>query len=140
MSGSTVLCARNAHITLYDVTTWRWVNLVNPLKTKLRHVSVQVDEDKQKKVMDAPARLRVSCLVMLQVKVTEGVSGHAADFLQRTATGPSCGKSIHVPHLRALRGCSLVSSKLLKSRKSAACQLPPPPVQKPPLLPYFPYG
>ena len=38
-----------------------------------------------------------------------------------TATGPSCGKSIHVPHLRALRGCSLVSSKLLKSRKSAAC-------------------
>ena len=54
----------------------------------------------------------------------EGVSGHAANFLhfsKRTATGPSCGKSIHVPHLRALRGCSLVSSKLLKSRKSAAC-------------------
>ena len=77
--------------------------------------------------MDAPARLRVSCLVMLQVKVTEGVSGHAADFLQRTATGPSCGKSIHVPHLRALRGCSLFSSKLLKSRKSAACPEPPRP-------------
>ena len=57
-------------------------------------------------------------------KVTEGVSGHTADFLlfsKRTATGPSCGKSIHIPHLRALRGCSLVSSKLLKSRKSAAC-------------------
>ena len=29
-SSSTALCARNAHITLYDVTTWRWVNLVNP--------------------------------------------------------------------------------------------------------------
>ena len=32
------------------------------------------------------------------VKVTEGSSGHAADFLlfsKRTATGPSCGKSIH---------------------------------------------
>ena len=29
-SSSTVLCARNAHITLYDVTTWSWVNLVNP--------------------------------------------------------------------------------------------------------------
>ena len=68
---------------------------------------------------------------MLQVKVTEGVSGHAADFLQRTATGPSCGKSIHVPHLRALRGCSLVSSNLLKSRKLAAC-LETPHVQKPP--------
>ena len=24
------LCARNAHITVYDVTTWSWVNLVNP--------------------------------------------------------------------------------------------------------------
>ena len=22
------LCARNAHITVYDVTTWSWVNLV----------------------------------------------------------------------------------------------------------------
>ena len=63
-------------------------------------------------------------------KVTEGVSrwggvsGHTTDFplfSKRTATGPSCGKSIHVPHLRALRGCSLVSSKLLKSRKSAVC-------------------
>ena len=60
------------------------------------------------------------------IKVTEGVSGrggvpgHATDFplfSKRTATGPSCGKSIHVPHLRALRGCSLVSSKLLKSQK-----------------------
>ena len=65
------------------------------------------------------------------IKVTEevsgrggAVSGNAADFLlfsKRTATGPSCGKSIHVPHLCAFRGCSLVSSKLLKSRKSAAC-------------------
>ena len=54
-----------------------------------------------------------------EYKVTKGVSGrggvfgHAADFLlfsKRTATGPSCGKSIQVPHLRALRGCSLVSS------------------------------
>ena len=24
------LCARNAHITVYDVTTWSWVNLVHP--------------------------------------------------------------------------------------------------------------
>ena len=24
------LRARNAHITVYDVTTWSWVNLVNP--------------------------------------------------------------------------------------------------------------
>ena len=58
------------------------------------------------------------------IKVTEEVSGNAADFLlfsKRTATGPSCGKSIHVPHLCAFRGSSLVSSKLLKSRKSAAC-------------------
>ena len=38
----------------------------------------------------------------------------------------SCGKSIHVPHLRALRGCSLVSSKLLKSRKSVGVWKPPP--------------
>jgi len=30
-SSSTALCARNAHITLYDITTWSWVNLVNPL-------------------------------------------------------------------------------------------------------------
>ena len=29
-SSSTALCARNAHITLYDVTPWSWVNLVNP--------------------------------------------------------------------------------------------------------------
>ena len=26
------LCARNAHITVYDVTTWSWVNLVNPAR------------------------------------------------------------------------------------------------------------
>ena len=42
-----------------------------------------------------------------------GGSGHATDFLlfsKRTATGPSCGKSIQVPHLRTLCGCSLVSS------------------------------
>jgi len=65
------------------------------------------------------------------------VSGHTADFLlfsKRTATGPSCGKFIHVPHLRVLRGCSLVSSKLLKSRKSAACPETPP-VRNPPPLP-----
>ena len=24
------LCTRNAYITVYDVTTWSWVNLVNP--------------------------------------------------------------------------------------------------------------
>ena len=24
------LCARNAHIIVYDATTWSWVNLVNP--------------------------------------------------------------------------------------------------------------
>ena len=32
MSGSSsmALRARNAHITVYDVTTWRWVNLVHP--------------------------------------------------------------------------------------------------------------
>ena len=32
MSGSSsmALCARNAHITVYDVTTWSWVNLVHP--------------------------------------------------------------------------------------------------------------
>ena len=29
-SSSTVICARNAHITLNDITTWSWVNLVNP--------------------------------------------------------------------------------------------------------------
>ena len=35
MSGSSsmALCARNAHITVYDVTTWRWVNLVHPSST-----------------------------------------------------------------------------------------------------------
>ena len=27
----TALCTRNAHITLYDVTTWSLVNLVNPI-------------------------------------------------------------------------------------------------------------
>ena len=31
-SSSTALCARNAHITLNDVTTWSWVNLVNPIQ------------------------------------------------------------------------------------------------------------
>ena len=30
-SSSVALCARNARITVYDVTTWSWVNLVNPL-------------------------------------------------------------------------------------------------------------
>ena len=76
-----------------------------------------------------------------KTKVTEGVSGHVADFLlfsKRRATGPSYGKSIHMPHLRALRGCSLVGSTAAESRKSAACPeiIPPPPVRKPPPLPY----
>ena len=33
MSGSSsmALCACNAHITVYDVTTWSWVNLVHPV-------------------------------------------------------------------------------------------------------------
>ena len=30
------LCARNAHITVYDVTTWSWVNLVNPTVAEVR--------------------------------------------------------------------------------------------------------
>ena len=30
-SSSVALCARNARITVYDVTTWSWVNLVNPV-------------------------------------------------------------------------------------------------------------
>ena len=34
-SSSTTLCARNAHIKLYDVTAWSWVNLVNPLLLSL---------------------------------------------------------------------------------------------------------
>jgi len=54
----------------------------------------------------------------VSVKVKEGVSGHAADFLlfrKRRATGPSYGKSIHMPHLRALRG--LVSSTAMYSYK-----------------------
>ena len=53
-------------------------------------------------------------------KVTERVSGHAADFLlftKRRATGPSYGKSIHMPHLRALCGCSLVSSTAAEKQK-----------------------
>ena len=44
-------------------------------------------------------------------KVTEGVSGHAANFLlfrKRSATGRSCEKSTHMPHIHALRCCSLV--------------------------------
>ena len=53
--------------------------------------------------------------------VTEGVhSGHAADFLlfsKRRATGPSYGKFIHMPHLRALRGCSLLSSTAAEKQK-----------------------
>ena len=28
------LRARNAHITVYDVTTWNWVNLVHPFHTQ----------------------------------------------------------------------------------------------------------
>ena len=53
-------------------------------------------------------------------KVTEGVSGHAADFLlfsKRRATGPSYGEFIHMPHLCALRGCSLVSSTAAEKQK-----------------------
>ena len=42
MSCLTALCARNAHITLDDVTTWRWVrvrvNLVNPVFPMLRYI------------------------------------------------------------------------------------------------------
>ena len=52
--------------------------------------------------------------------VTEAVSGHAADFLlfsKRRATGPSYGKFIHMPHLRALRDCSLVSSTAAEKQK-----------------------
>ena len=37
---SMAVCARNAHITVYDVTTWSWVNLVNPRQSKL-HAFVQ---------------------------------------------------------------------------------------------------
>ena len=69
-----------------------------------------------------------SCLFPREVThrsdVTEGVSGHAADFLlfsKRRATGPSYGKFIHMPHLRALRAVVLLVVLLLKSRKSAAC-------------------
>ena len=29
------LRTRNAHITIYDATTWSWVNLVNPLKGRV---------------------------------------------------------------------------------------------------------
>ena len=60
-----------------------------------------------------------------ECKVTEGVSGHAADFLlfsKRRATGPSYGKFIHMAHLRALRvAVVLLVVLLLKSRKSAVC-------------------
>ena len=44
-----------------------------------------------------------------------GVSGHTTNFLsfwKYTATERSCSKSVHMPHLRALCGCSLVSSSL----------------------------
>ena len=73
----------------------------------------------------------VSCLFPCEVpsnspfeckvhEVTEGVSGHATDFLlfsKRRATGPSYGKFIHMAHLRALRGCSLVSSAAAEKQK-----------------------
>ena len=55
-----------------------------------------------------------------ECKVTEAVSGHATDFLlfsKRRATGPSYGKFIYMPHLRALRGCSLVSSTAAEKQK-----------------------
>ena len=55
-----------------------------------------------------------------ECKVTEAVSGHSADFLlfsKRRATDPSYGKFIHMPHRRALRGCSLVSSTVAEKQK-----------------------
>ena len=36
------LCARNAHITVYDVTTWSWVNLVNPSQRLQKRFSAYV--------------------------------------------------------------------------------------------------
>ena len=79
--------------------------------------------------------------IALVRKVTEGVSGggvsgHAPDFLlfsKRTATGPSCVKSIHVPHLRALLGCSLVSSKLIAEKKKVGGVSGKPPLSGNPL-------
>ena len=55
-----------------------------------------------------------------ECKVTEGVFRHATDFLlfsKRRAIGPSYGKFIYMPHLRALRGCSLVSSTAAEKQK-----------------------
>ena len=54
-----------------------------------------------------------------ECKVTEAVSGHSANFLlfsKRRATGPSYGKFIHMPHLRALRDCSLVSTAAVEQK------------------------
>ena len=41
-SSSTALCARNVHITLYDVTTWSRVNLVNPVLPQLSSLAVRI--------------------------------------------------------------------------------------------------
>ena len=41
-SSSTALCARNAHITLYDITTWSWVNLVNPFHIFMTHTNSSI--------------------------------------------------------------------------------------------------
>ena len=63
---------------------------------------------------EVPSNLPFEC------KVTGRVSGHAADFLlfsKRRATGPSYGKFIHMPHLCALHGCSLVSSAAAEKQK-----------------------
>ena len=38
------LCARNAHITICDVTTWSWVNLVNPTVTPVAAVNLALME------------------------------------------------------------------------------------------------
>ena len=50
-------------------------------------------------------------------------------FSKRTATGPSCGKSIHAPHLRALRGCVLLVLLLVSliATKSVVCPETPSP-------------
>ena len=34
------LCACNANITVYDVTTWSWVNLVHPLLTRVYGICI----------------------------------------------------------------------------------------------------
>ena len=48
MSGSSsmALCARNAYITLYDVTTWSWVNLVNPGRLRRAEARSLIEESR----------------------------------------------------------------------------------------------